>query len=80
MARKREILFFTDIQTDEQLETFLKQNVLLGELKIKNLSLQSKVSSFVISARCLSRDVWTVCKSTKYRGATKGKKLSKISL
>lgn len=48
MARKREISFFTDIQSDEKLDEFLKQNVMLGKSKkSKNLShiknLQSKL-------------------------------------
>lgn len=33
MARKREISFFTDIQSDEKLDEFLKQNVMLGKPK-----------------------------------------------
>lgn len=33
MARKREISFFTDIQSDEKFEEFLSQNLLLGKSK-----------------------------------------------
>lgn len=33
MARKREISFFTDIQSHEKFEEFLSQNVLLGKSK-----------------------------------------------
>lgn len=54
MARKKDISYFTDLNTDEELEKFLRQRALISEREKNKSFIAFFCSIFLISSWCLS--------------------------
>lgn len=78
MARKREVSFFHDVQTDEIFEAFLEQEELISMDLCKSINpvyknLKFFFYCFIYSFGCLLCCVWSSCESTLHVSSKESK-------